>query len=154
MAIKIRHIYDEQQDKISDLGGLDCSDDPGLTKQNMKDECDINVITKRYERTGSLPDLIAKDPRYGDFSDVPSFQDSLHIVAHANEQFAALDAPVRRRFNNDPAEFLAFATNPVNLDEMVKLGLATKKVVDPIPPPAVPAGSSAAAGGAGTAKPA
>ena len=83
--------------------------------------------------------MIQSEPRYGDFSDVPSYQASLHIVAHANEQFAALDAPLRTRFANDPSRFLAFATDPANLDEMVKLGLATAKVEDPTPLPAAPA---------------
>lgn len=136
--IKIRHIYDGEQDSVSQITGLDCSVDKGRTKQSFTEESDINNIVKRYERTGALPDLIAENPRYGDFSDLPTYQDSLHIVSFAQEQFAALDAPIRSRFANDPAQFLDFASNPANLDEMVKLGLATKKVVDPTPSPAAP----------------
>jgi len=137
MPISIRHQYDGLQDQISDETGLKCLD-PSRTKQSFKDDSDINNITKRYERTGQLPDLIKVEPRYGDFSDVPSYQESLHIVNHANEQFHALDAHLRSRFNNDPSEFLAFATNPASLAEMVKLGLAVEKPQDPTPSPAAP----------------
>lgn len=144
MAIRIRHIYDELQDEISQEAGLDCSNDPGRTKQSDKDACDINLITKRYERTGTLPDLIQREPRYGDFSAVPDFQAALDLVHLAEAQFGALDAHIRTRFANDPANFLAFATNPANLDEMVKLGLATKKA-DPTPSPAASASAVAPA---------
>jgi len=148
MATVIRSIYDGQQDIVSQASGLDCSKDKGRTKQSMKDECDINKITARYERTGALPDMIREDPQYGDFSDVPSFQEALHLVSLAETQFGALDARVRARFENDPAQFLAFATDPANLGEMVKLGLAVER---PSPTPS-PAASSApgdpASGGA------
>ena len=45
----------------------------------------------------------------------------------AQEQFAALDAAVRSRFDNDPAKFLEFTADPANADEMVKMGLAVAK---------------------------
>lgn len=137
----IRHMYDGLQDEVSQLTGLDCSKDKGQTKQSMKDDCDINLIVKRYEKTGALPDMIRSEPRYGDFSEVPTFQDALGIVHLAEEQFAALDAPLRRRFGNNPVEFLEFATNPSNIDEMIKLGLATaREIPAPIPVPAVAPG--------------
>ncbi|QXP08056.1 MAG: internal scaffolding protein [Arizlama microvirus] len=51
----------------------------------------------------------------------------MNIVALANEQFANLSAHVRKRFQNDPQEFLQFTSDPENLPEMVKLGLAIKR---------------------------
>ncbi|QXP08414.1 MAG: internal scaffolding protein [Arizlama microvirus] len=109
------------------------NDKPGKTQQSGKEECDINNILKRYEKTGILPDMIKTDPRYGDFSSCPEYQEALNIVELANTQFNALDAHARRRFDNDPAKFLEFAENPANLGEMVKLGLATE--IKPIPAP-------------------
>lgn len=97
------------------------------THQSFKDECDINNIMKRFEKTGILPDLIKRNPRYGDFSDVPSYQEALNTVLLANEQFAALSARVRDRFNNDPQAFLAFVHDEKNSDEMIKLGLASRQ---------------------------
>lgn len=140
--MEIRHIYDGKQDLVSDALGLDCKD-KSRTKQSEKDACDINKITARYEPTGQLPDLIRTNPRYGDFSEVPTYQEALHIVMHAQDQFAALDAKIRNRFQNDPAQFLAFATDQRNLKEMVELGLATAPVEPPAPvavPPVVAPG--------------
>lgn len=97
------------------------------THRYMKDECDINMIMKKFEKTGQLPEMIKNNPQYGDFTDAPDYQTALHTVMHAQEQFANLSAKVRNRFNNDPAEFLEFATNPENLKEMVKMGLAEER---------------------------
>lgn len=99
---------------------------PSMTKQNHKAECDIHNILKRFNETGQLPDMIRENPQYGDFSNVKDYQESLEIVIKAEEQFAALPAKVRDRFNNNPAMFLEFATNPENGRELVKLGLATE----------------------------
>lgn len=104
----------------------DCSG-PTLTKQAFKDECDINKIMSKYQKNGQLPDMIKTNPKFGDFSNPNSYQDSLNLVIHAQEQFASLSAAVRKRFNNDPAQFLEFTADPNNLPEMVKLGLATKR---------------------------
>ena len=135
MAHVIRHIYDDRQDEVSEMSGISFLGDPGLTKQSAKDECDINKITARYERTGALPDMIRANPKYGDFSEAPTYLEACNIVLHAEEQFMALDAKVRARFANDPALFLEFATNKENLEEMVKMGLAIAPSPAPAPVP-------------------
>lgn len=99
----------------------------GRTKQSFRDDCDINNILKKYNKTGQLPGLIKTNPQYGDFSEVGTYQDALAVVLHAQSQFEGLPSAVRARFSNDPASFLAFATNPQNGEEMVRMGLATKK---------------------------
>ena len=104
-----------------------CFDDETLTQQHCIAECDINNILKRYQNTGSLPDLIKQNPQYGDFSSISDYQTSLNTVLHAQAQFNALSSEVRDRFHNDPAKFLSFCNNPDNVDEMVKLGLAVAK---------------------------
>lgn len=133
----------------------------GRTKQSFKDECDINNIMKKFQRTGQLPDMIRKEPRYGDFADPVDFQDSMNLVIFAQEQFDALPAHVRERFANQPVRFLEFATNPANAEELVKMGLATKREPKPSPepisakppgkktPPAAPAEGGPQAEGAG-----
>lgn len=94
--------------------------------------CDINRIMDRYSKTGQLPDLIRSDARYGDFTSVPDFHEAMDIVIRAEEQFAALDARVRDRFENDPAKMLAFCSDPKNSEAMIELGLALpKKAVEP-----------------------
>lgn len=98
-----------------------------MTKQSFKDECDINNIMKKYKNTGMLPEMIKTQPQYGDFSEVSDYMESMNIVLKAQEQFQNLSADVRNRFQNDPAQFLEFANDPKNGEEMVKMGLATKK---------------------------
>jgi len=97
----------------------------GRTKQSFKPECDINSILAKYNKTGQLPGLIKENPQYGDFSDARTYQESLNLVLLAQEQFEALPALVRKRFNNEPESFLAFAEDPTNGEELVKMGLAT-----------------------------
>lgn len=107
----------------------------GRTRQEFKAECDVNVLMRRYQRTGVLPG----DPsamRYGDFTVLPNFLEAMNTVARANEAFAALPAHVRKRFGNDPGEYVDFVSDPENIEEVRRLGLA--KAVDeaPEPPPA------------------
>lgn len=99
--------------------------DQSRTKEAFKDECDINMIMRKYMKTGQLPDMIKENPRYGNFADALDYQESLNMVLFAQEQFLALPSQVRERFGNDPAQFLAFATDPRNGGEMIKMGLAT-----------------------------
>jgi len=100
---------------------------PSRTHQSFKEESNINTIMKKFAKTGQLPEMINREPRYGDFIDAPDYLTAMNAVAHANEQFANLSAATRKRFSNDPAEFLEFATNPENGDEMIRLGLATRR---------------------------
>lgn len=77
-----------------------------------------------------LPSLIKENPKYGDFANPLSYQESLNLVIHAQEQFNSLSSRVRERFANDPQKFLEFTSNPENAEEMVKLGLATVRKND------------------------
>lgn len=117
--------------------GLICND-KSLTKQADAKDADINNIMKKYLKTGVLPNLIKQEPRYGDFSEVSDYLDSMNTVLFANEQFAALSAEVRKQFDNDPAKFLEFASNPENGEEMVKLGLAERKPHPDAEPDSIP----------------
>lgn len=98
-----------------------------MTKKAFKDECDVNHIMRRFEKTGQLPVINRGTPLYGDYSEVPTYQDALNIVERAEQQFAGLPSVVRARFANDPAQFLNFANDPTNAEEMVKMGLATAR---------------------------
>lgn len=99
--------------------------EPTLTKQSFKEECDIDVILRRYADTGVIDHVKQFKGEYGSFLDVQDYHTSMNQVVAAQEMFMSLPAQVRARFRNDPAEFLAFCGNPDNQDEMVKMGLAT-----------------------------
>ena len=118
-----RSRYDEYNEK-----GVQCTELEKRTKQHFTEECDVNKILDKFSRTGILPDQ--KPKMYGDFSNVQDYVSAFAIVQKAHEQFGNLDADIRARFHNNPSEFLNFATDASNIDEMVTLGLATKKVVE------------------------
>jgi len=117
-----RHQYDPRPYIASDLS---FEGDKGKTRKADAVDCDINSIFKRYEKSGVLPDMIMKDPRYGDFTQVPTYHEALTIVRLAQEQFDALDVNIRNRFANDPEKFLEFTQNPENKAEMDRMGLLT-----------------------------
>lgn len=109
---------------------LDASHD-GLTRQEFKDDCDLNKIVARYEKTGMV-DALERQGFYGDVSELLGYKDALNVVIQARELFNSLDASVRERFYNDPARLIDFLDDPKNRDEAVRLGLVN-------PPPVVPA---------------
>lgn len=108
--------------------GLDCSEDPGKTLQSAKDECDINRIIRRYRDTGVITHLVDLEAQYGDVTGI-DYQSALLLVENARGLFSQLPAEVRSKFKNDPAVFLDFCDDPTNADELVEMGLATKKLV-------------------------
>lgn len=120
------------------------------TKQSFKDECDINRIMARYQVTGVLPEqLMPGQPQFVDVTGV-DYLTGMQKIAEAKSLFQALPATVRLRFKNDPGEFLDFAQDPNNQDELVELGLARRPPHEPLPvspgeTPAPPQASTASA---------
>lgn len=95
-----------------------------MTKQSFKDECDINVIMKRYEASGILPGMErAGQARYLDCTGV-DYVEAMRVVADAKSAFGELPARLRDRFENDPAKLIAFLEDGRNLEEARELGLA------------------------------
>lgn len=126
MVEKVKEKYKAPRDSGQ---GLDCqAAGDGVTKQSFKDECDINNIMKKYEQTGELPiSFMQREQQFGDFSEVPTYQEACEVVLKANNAFESLPTEVRKRFNNDVNQFMEFMENPENVDEMIKLGLAIKR---------------------------
>lgn len=99
------------------------NEEPSLTQQSDAAETDINIIVERFTRTGMLPNITAQ-ALSGDFTEVGDYTTAQERILAANEAFSQIPAKLRERFDNDPAKFIAFASNPDNIDEMVELGLA------------------------------
>jgi len=101
----------------------------GKTVQASKEEADINTIVKRFGLTGTLPQNV-RTPLSGDFTNAIDFRTAMDAVVAAERSFAAMPAEVRKRFGNDPAEFVDFTTavgpdgSLSNIEEMRRLGLA------------------------------
>ncbi|QCQ84945.1 internal scaffolding protein [Blackfly microvirus SF02] len=105
-----------------------------MTRQEFAEECDINVLMARYEKVGQLPqNLNGQVPQYLDLCDVPDFQEAFELVADASRAFMSLPAGVRAEFGNNPAEFVTFAENPANIEQMRAWNLAPPAPVVPEP---------------------
>ena len=102
------------------------------TEQHHKDATTITNILKQYDKTGLITHVNQAKAEYGDFTQVNEYQESLNMVIRAQNAFDELPSDIRKKFNNDPGEFLEFATNPDNQEEMVTLGLA-RAIQDPAP---------------------
>lgn len=108
---------------------------PSLTRQEFADECDINSIMAKYESHLADPMKSVREPIYYDFTASPSsLMEAMDIMARGQEAFMRLPATVRREFDNDPAQFVDFASDPANVDQLVEWGLAERKEV-PAPGP-------------------
>lgn len=97
--------------------------DPSRTKQAFKEECDINNIMAKYQKTGALTHANNRHPEYG-FATSTDFRQSMEIVVHAQEIFDELPSSIRAKFGNSPEAFLEFAQNPDNASEMADMGLS------------------------------
>lgn len=133
----IRTQYNYNRDAVS----LECghaNDEPTMTQQQFKDECDINTILERFGVTGELPTLI-RQPLTEDFVEAFDFQTSMNAIREATNAFNEMPAKVRARFGNDPAEFIKFFEDPENEAEARKLGLMNPKTPETPAPDDKPA---------------
>lgn len=131
MATVIRKPYDKHKRYPTKLEG------PSKTQQHFKRECDINHLMAKYQKTGVIDHLNQYQGDYSDLTDVPDYQTALLKVQSAQTAFDSLPSSIRSKFQNDPAQFLDFVSNPDNIDEMIELGLASKQpapALEPEPP--------------------
>jgi len=102
------------------------------TVQSHRESCDIPSIVAKYRRTGQLPSIranVQQLAQYGDFTDVPTFQDAQDRIIAAHAAFDSLPAKIRDRFKNDPVALLTFLADPANRSEAISLGLISEPVV-------------------------
>lgn len=121
----VRNPYNYDSDEVSTLTGLECKDE-SLTSQEFLQESDINYIAEKFIRTGEAPQVLNL-PTSGDFTGIFDFQSAMNLIVQAKQEFMALPAKTRTRFNNDPAELLEFVADRDNYDEAVKLGFIPPK---------------------------
>ena len=106
----------------------------GLTKQSFKDECNINKIMAKFQRTGMINHYSKHAPQYMNIPAI-EYHEALNMIAEANSMFAELPSSVRDKFANDPEKFLEFVQNPKNNDELVEMGLANPPLSSQEPDP-------------------
>lgn len=126
----LRTAFNYDMNAASDASALFCPE-PTLTQQHLAEDADINVILRRFGITGELPTDL-KVPMEGDYTDVVNdYQSALNVVRAADESFMELPGEVRARFANNPQRLLDFISDPTNLDEARKLGIALPAMVIP-----------------------
>lgn len=124
---KVKSAYDDH-DVESLVTGLEC-EDVSRAVQSSRDEVDINTIVRRFGLTGQLPENVHV-PQFADFDEVHDFHTAMNLIGEARDSFMAMPAEVRARFDNDPQGLVAFVSDPANLEEMRKLGIAVPKAPD------------------------
>lgn len=102
------------------------------TQQHMRNECNINSIMERYQKTGILTDPLRTTNRKPMFDGVhnqnATYHDMCNDVLTIQENFSRIPARIRKRFGNDPDEMMAFLSDEKNRPEAEAMGL-----IDPLP---------------------
>ena len=124
----LRTPYNYDTNAASDESGVAC-EEPSLAQQHFRDECDINNILKQFNVSGLLPQS-PLSPRYGDFTNINDYHTALNAVIAAQDEFEALPATIRARFDNDPENLINFLDDASNKDEAIKLGLIDQKLIE------------------------
>lgn len=108
-----------------------------LTIQSEKDECDINVIARRFGVTGHMPQNV-RAPLVGDFSNVGDFQSAMNAINSAEDAFMQMPAELRAQLGHDAGRFVDWCSDDKNKDAMRKYGLlrpGEEPIIAPVVPP-------------------
>ena len=109
-----------------------CADD-GRTKQDQKNQTDINLLVAKYQKRGEdIPQSTRNT--FADVSTIQDLQGNLNLLAEAEEAWYTLPSKTRNKFNNNRVDLIDFINNPNNYNEAVELGLIDKKVETPAEP--------------------
>lgn len=103
------------------------------TRQQDADYADINKIMAKYIKTGVLP-VATRQGFFDDVSTVGDYREAIERVEHAEKWFMALPPKIRFKFENDPAQFLDFVSNPENMSEIEEMGLIESEQIAPAKP--------------------
>lgn len=100
MSEKIRSAYSHREPVNNPVSG-----EPSPTKQEFKNDVNINEIVARMRKGISPPQwMTSATPRYGDFTNMPtSFQEAYALVETAEAAFQSLPLEFRRALDHNPA---------------------------------------------------
>jgi phage internal scaffolding protein len=124
--IKFRTAYGPKKKSV-----IKC-EEPTMTKQSHKDECDVNLILKRYDKNNVLTHMNKAKPFYADTTAI-DLQQAIDTVDKAKAMFDELPSKIRNRFQGNPAALLDFLHNPANEREAVEIGLLEMPPQPPAP---------------------
>ncbi len=99
-----------------------------MTEPQHAGTTNINEIMAKYHKSGLLPQQM-EGYCYGDFSSGENYHEIQNKLLAAQESFLSLPSDLRRRFENDPAQFLDFYQDPENAAELVEMGLLPRQTL-------------------------
>lgn len=101
--------------------------EPSRTKQADMEKCDLQYQLARFQKTGLMGNLRSDEPLTGDFSEVADLITAQNRLIDLEEQFMAMPAALRKKFDNDPLQMLEWLQKEENYEEAVKYGLLVEK---------------------------
>ena len=110
-------------------------DEPKLVQQHLNEngKLDTTSIVAHAHAHGVLTHTRDNTARYIDATAHTDFAQSLNTKIRADQQFAELPEEVRKKFHNDQREFVDFALDPKNIEQLREWGLAPAlKTTDPL----------------------
>ena len=104
-----------------------------LTEQQFAEESQIINKIRKYDSQGFFDSINRNPAQYNDFTQVRDLADAIDQIEKGRDAFQTIPSDIRKQFNNSASEFFNFASKEENYDELVKLGLATAKIIEDIP---------------------
>ncbi|WP_157941802.1 hypothetical protein [Escherichia coli] len=99
-------------------------EEPTMTQQHFRDECDVNKIVERAIRTGDTTVFTsAQRAEFYDASAVTDYADAMALIDDVNDDFNSLPSATRALFGNNVKQYVEFMSNPRNWDKARELGL-------------------------------
>lgn len=103
--------------------------DVSRTQQNLKEETDINFIVNKYHQRVMESHEKMFHGEYGNFQEI-DYHEAMNTCVEAQQMFDSLPSKTRKRFDNDPGDFLEFVADEKNHAEMREMGLMPKLPVE------------------------
>lgn len=126
-AVRWKTPFNHDRNHEANRTALVCPE-PTKTKQEFKQQQDINHILATFTRTQQLPD-IPVPLQYADLTTLDDYHGMLNKVAETNALFYKLPANIRASYQNDPGQWLQDVTDRVtagDLEPLREMGLDLK----------------------------
>jgi len=101
-----------------------------LTEQSHRATTNINVIVAKARK--GIPVHTNQEPYFGDFTSGMDYRENLDKIRDCERDFLSYPPEIRKRFRNDPSQFLDFVLDPANSKELQEMGLTAENT------PAIP----------------